>query len=137
MSVALLYALFAAIATAVNIGTQALVDAALVHDLDLYIALVIGTVAGLVCKYLLDKRWIFGFAARSRAHEARTFVIYATFSVVTTVIFWGTELMFEAIWGTDRMRYLGGALGLALGYASKYFLDKRITFASTERSAVA
>lgn len=128
LSLAALYAVFAAIATGVNIGTQALVHAALGDPVGLYVGILAGTGTGLVVKYLLDRRWIFAFTARSRVHEARTFVVYTLFSVVTTLIFWGTELAFQAIWGTATMRYAGAVLGLAVGYTAKYLLDRRFTF---------
>ena len=40
--------------------------------------------------------------------------------LATTVIFWGFE--------TKEMRYLGGIIGLAIGYLTKYHLDKRYVF---------
>ena len=48
--------------------------------------------------------------------------------VVTTVIFWGVEFGFQAMIGTREMRYLGGVIGLAIGYLAKYRLDKRFVY---------
>ena len=48
--------------------------------------------------------------------------------VVTTVIFWGFEFAFDAIWNSMEMRYTGGVIGLAIGYYVKYQLDKRYVF---------
>ena len=48
--------------------------------------------------------------------------------LATTVIFWGFEFGFQYLFATKEMRYLGGALGLAIGYVAKYLLDKRFVF---------
>lgn len=49
-------------------------------------------------------------------------------SVLTTVLFWCSEYVFHHFFGTDAMRYLGGVVGLAIGYFIKYNLDKRFVF---------
>jgi putative flippase GtrA len=48
--------------------------------------------------------------------------------LLTTVIFWGFEWAFQLLYETKEMRYLGGVIGLALGYLTKYQLDKRFVF---------
>ena len=48
--------------------------------------------------------------------------------VVTTAIFWGMELTFNAIDSGNRSRFLGAVLGLAIGYFVKYHLDRRFVF---------
>ncbi|MCE1274677.1 MAG: GtrA family protein [Chlorobiales bacterium] len=48
--------------------------------------------------------------------------------VVTTVIFWGFEFGFDHLFGTRELRYLGGMIGLGIGYVSKYHLDKQFVF---------
>jgi hypothetical protein len=48
--------------------------------------------------------------------------------LATTVIFWGFEFGFHHIFETKEMRYLGGVIGLAIGYVTKYHLDKRYVF---------
>lgn len=129
MPIAPLYTLLAIAATAANIGAQ---DALLLlYDGPghLWASVAFGTAVGLVLKYVLDKRYIFRFRARNAAHDGRTFVLYAVMGLVTTTIFWGFEFAFHAWFnGSRSMRYLGGAIGLALGYAAKYQLDKRYVF---------
>jgi putative flippase GtrA len=49
---------------------------------------------------------------------------------VTTIIFWGFELSFYYFFESTLMKYVGGGLGLILGYISKYFLDKKFVFTS-------
>ena len=48
--------------------------------------------------------------------------------VFTTAIFWSTELAFHLIFQSAELRYLGGIIGLAIGYLTKYELDKRFVF---------
>ncbi len=132
MRIALLYTLFAAIATLVNIGSQAvawrLAEQVFVPAVALAIGVLIGTGTGLIVKYTLDKRWIFGFHAKDRGSGVRAFVLYTLFSVVTTLVFWGFEFGAEALFGGETVRYTGAVIGLALGYAAKYRFDKHITF---------
>jgi len=48
--------------------------------------------------------------------------------LATTLIFWGFEFSFHYFFETKEMRYLGGVIGLAIGYLTKYHLDKRFVF---------
>ncbi len=122
------YAIFALIATAANIGAQDLVIRTYSGAYDILASVVVGTGVGLVVKYILDKRYIFRFRARSVAHDTQTFALYTVMGLVTTVIFWGFEFGFHHIFETKEMRYLGGVIGLAIGYLTKYHLDKRYVF---------
>lgn len=45
-----------------------------------------------------------------------------------TLVFWGFEIAFLAIGGTDFAKYLGAVVGLAIGNSAKYFLDRSFTF---------
>lgn len=128
MQLALTYALFAAVATMVNIGVQDLCVRFYQGGYPLATSIAAGTIAGLACKYLLDKRFIFAFKAKGVVDGGMTFLLYALMGVLTTALFWGVELAFELIWQSREMRYLGAVLGLAIGYASKYHLDKRFVF---------
>lgn len=122
------YAIFALIATAANIGAQDLFIRAYSGAFAVLASVVVGTGVGLVVKYILDKRYIFRFRARSIAHDTRTFALYTVMGLATTVIFWGFEFGFHHIFETKKMRYLGGVIGLAIGYLAKYHLDKRYVF---------
>lgn len=130
------YTLFAVLATVANLLTQRLVlhwgDTGLVFVL----ALGIGTLVGLVIKYVLDKRWIFEDLTKGVQAQSRQFALYATMGLITTVIFWGTETTFWLIWGTDLMRELGAVIGLMIGYTAKYWLDRRFVFASPHTGVV-
>ena len=126
--IAALYALFAGVSTAANIGAQALVVRAAHFDHTIALSVLVGTGVGLVIKYLLDKRYIFRYRTRNAKHDGRTFLLYTLMGVATTGIFWGVEFGFQAVFGTHAMRYLGGVIGLAIGYTAKYQLDKRFVF---------
>lgn len=126
--IALLYAVFAALATAANLGTQAFVIWAYHGPHAIPLSILVGTAAGLPIKYVLEKRHIFDFKADDLAHDGRMFFLYTAMGVLTTLLFWGVEYGFHLAFGTDLMRYLGGAIGLSAGYVIKYQLDKRYVF---------
>ena len=135
------YVLFAIVATIVNLGGQWLVMmtgslAGYSHTHALPVALVVGTGLGLVVKYVLDKIYIFGDSSTGLATHARKFSLYTLMGIVTTLIFWGTEYLFAYLDPSGRTIYLGGAIGLAIGYAIKYQLDRRVVFAAKPISSV-
>ncbi len=137
---AALYAAFGAVATVANLGAQALVHAALPPQAEAigagyWLALVFGTGVGLVVKYLLDKRWIFLDASTGLAAHGRRFSLYTVMGLFTTAIFWGTQTVFFLLTDSRAMLYLGGALGLAVGYVVKYHLDRRFVFTPGEARA--
>jgi putative flippase GtrA len=69
-------------------------------------------------------------------HDGRLFVFYSAMGVITTFIFWGTEYAFHLIYDTDVMRYLGGIIGLSIGFYVKYQLDKKYVFVNSSNEAV-
>lgn len=128
MRLASLYALFAAIATGANLGSQWLILREGHTTVDLIVALVVGTLVGMPIKYVLDKRWIFRFRSEGLSHDARLFVVYSAMAVVTTVIFWVSEVAMGWATGTTEGRLAGGGVGLVIGYLVKYRLDKKYVF---------
>lgn len=128
MKITLYYTTFALIATLLNIGAQELFIRAYQGSYNIEIAIGVGTVIGLASKYLLDKKYIFNFTPVNRNHSRDTFLIYCTMGVVTTAIFWGFEYSFNELYDSKEMRYLGGVIGLSIGYYIKYQLDKRYVF---------
>ncbi|MDR0478612.1 MAG: GtrA family protein [Burkholderiaceae bacterium] len=128
MRIVLLYGLFALLATAVNIGAQDLWLRAWPGPWPIVTSMCAGTAAGLAVKYVLDKRYIFRYQTSGALHDGRTFVLYTVMGLVTTAIFWGFESGFQTLFATRGMRYLGGVIGLAIGYAAKYRLDKHFVF---------
>jgi len=53
--------------------------------------------------------------------------------VITTSIFWVTEYAFHLFFASEPMRYLGGVIGLAIGFYFKYRLDKKYVFTKNNR----
>lgn len=128
LRIAVLYAAFAALSIIVNISTQIAVFALLDRTWTIPLSVLAGTATGLVTKYVLDKRWIFRYVPRNHADDAGRFARYAATGLFTTGIFWGTEYLFHVLFQADGMRYLGGVVGLTIGYVLKYRLDKRYVF---------
>lgn len=122
------YAIFALVAIVVNISAQDLIIRVYQGSFAVMISIIIGTSAGLFVKYILDKHYIFRFQTRNIAHDTQTFALYTVMGIVTTAIFWTIELSFQAIFATKAMRYLGGVIGLVIGYFIKYRLDRRYVF---------
>ena len=130
MKIALRYTFFALLATIANIGSQDIVVRLYQGSFHIILALLIGTAVGLISKYWFDKKYIFGYQAENLGEDTRKLSLYTLTGIITTCIFWGLELTFESIYGTREMRYLGGIIGLAIGYIIKYQLDKRFVFAT-------
>jgi len=122
------YSLFATIATLVNLGAQEVVVSVYQGRNSLFFSILLGTLSGLVCKYQLDKNFIFDYSTTSSAHDRRKFIQYTATGFFTIVLFWGFELFAEYLYGTKTARYTGAAIGLAIGYVVKYQLDKRYVF---------
>ncbi len=126
--IAFRYILFAVLSTALNIAFQYL--SFMLYDgfLSLYIAMFIGTVAGLVLKYILDKKYIFFHTPKSKKDDGKKFFLYSLMGVFTTVIFWGFEIGFDTLFVNENAKYIGAVIGLSIGYVVKYFLDKKFVF---------
>ncbi len=127
-----LYLAGALVATLVNIAVQESARR-LMPGNALALPMLAGTASGFAAKYLFDKHLVFADARRGAASEVRKLGLYGLFSVGTTLVFWSTELLFWSLWHTAQARYIGAALGLAIGYAAKYRLDR--TFVFRDRAA--
>jgi len=122
------YIVFAIVSTAFNLAFQYLSFELYVDYGALYIAMFIGTIAGLVVKYFLDKKFIFCYKVMNKKDDAKKFVLYSLMGVVTTIIFWGTEVVFDMLSQDPKAKYIGAIIGLSFGYIIKYFLDKTYVF---------
>ena len=131
------YAAFAVIATAANLTAQRAVLQFGDTVAHFAAAVGLGTLTGLIIKYLLDKRWIFFDLTTGIQNHSRKFSLYLAMGIVTTAIFWGTETAFWLIWQTDIMRELGAVIGLGVGYIVKYTLDRRFVFTDRRLGAAA
>lgn len=128
MNIAIAYTFFAIIATLVNLFSQWVVFNILDWQYEIVLAMLMGTLMGLITKFYFDKIFIFKDRASLPSDVSKQFVIYAMFGVFTTIIFWVFELSFDAIFSHESAKYIGAALGLSIGYLIKYALDKRYVF---------
>jgi len=133
MTLALRYALFAGISTLINLLFQWLSFLVYGGTGSLYVAMFVGTLAGLVAKYILDKKWIFYHTPKDKKDDAKKFALYSLMGVFTTIIFWGTEMAFYYLIPNPNAKYIGAVIGLSVGYIIKYFLDKKYVFIHKEK----
>ena len=123
-----LYVTFAIFSTFVNLTFQWLMFAYIAHELVFLLAIITGTTAGLVIKYMLDKKWIFDYQSVNFREDTRTFFLYSLMGIFTTIVFWGTETIFYIFFKFDGSQYVGATIGLSFGYYLKYLLDKKYVF---------
>lgn len=136
VTIAVLYTIFAVISTVINIGAQMLSMWFYMGHYAVEFSILVGTAAGLPLRYFLEKKHIFEFESQNMAHDGQLFVLYSFMGIFTTAIFWGVEYSFQWLFGTDTMRYIGGIIGLAIGFYVKYQLDKKYVFVSGDRKVV-
>ena len=121
------YIIFCIIAIVVNLGTQRIVME-LIFINNYLLALLIGTLFGLVIKFILDKKYIFAYSDTSIKNNSLKFSFYSFNGISTTLLFWGTESIFYFIYKTNFAREFGALIGLSIGYFIKYRLDKKYVF---------
>lgn len=126
------YAGFALLAMAINLSVQFACLAFYGGIGSVPFAMITGTAAGLTIKYVLDKQWIFQDREGGLLAHGRKFSLYTAMGLLTTGMFWGVEVTFAVLFDTKIMILAGGALGLTLGYAAKYQLDRRFVFCRLE-----
>tara|TARA_B100001057_G_scaffold321876_1_gene322094 strand:- start:125 stop:514 length:390 start_codon:yes stop_codon:yes gene_type:complete len=121
------YVLFCIVAMFVNLTTQRIFLELVLIDY-YFVALLFGTLTGLVTKYSLDKNYIFRDFDHSLKNNSKKFALYTFNGISTTAIFWVTESLFYFVFATTLARELGAIIGLAIGYSFKYKLDKKYVF---------
>ena len=126
------YVVFAILATLVNLIIQRFVLWFGDGSAMLTLALAAGTTTGLLVKYFLDKHWIFEDLSVGAIELTKKFSLYTVMGIFTTLLFWGTEILFWLTWRTDMMREIGAIVGLSIGYFVKYHLDKRYVFTDSK-----
>ena len=117
-----LYFLFALLAAFVNLIGQHIF---LTYNDNLFFAVIVGSAAALLFKYILDSSIVFDGKKRI---NLKTFLTYAFIGACITPIVWIVEVSFLNIFGTVFMRDIGALLGIALAYWIKYEMDKRYVF---------
>lgn len=128
MNIALRYIYFAIASTFVNLLFQYISFYFYTGFLNLYVAMFFGTLAGLILKYILDKKYIFYHKPKNKKDDGKKFLLYSLMGVFTTFIFWGFEIGFDYIFENANAKYIGAVVGLSIGYIVKYFLDKKFVF---------
>ena len=128
MTIAVKYVLFAILATGINLGFQYMSLIIYNKQYSLYLAMFWGTLAGLIIKYILDKKYIFQFQTKNLKEDSFKFILYSCMGVLTTLIFWGFELTFHSLFSFESAKYFGAIIGLSIGYMTKYQLDKKFVF---------
>lgn len=127
------YLLFAILAISANLITQRVVLSYGMGSEQLALGIIAGTLVGLIVKYILDKHWIFYDHRTGISQQGCQFIGYIAMSIITTLIFWATEISFWLIWQTNHMREIGAISGLTIGYMIKYHLDARFVFCCDHR----
>lgn len=125
---AIKYAIFALISTLFNLIFQYFSFQLYLGFGSLYLAMFIGTLSGLIVKYILDKKFIFYHKVKNKKEDSQKFALYSLMGVFTTIIFWGTEIAFDMLLQNPNAKYIGAVIGLSIGYVIKYFLDKKFVF---------
>jgi putative flippase GtrA len=122
------YISFAIVSTLVNLLFQYISFYLYNGFLSLYVAMFLGTLSGLILKYILDKKYIFYHKPKNKKDDGKKFLLYSLMGLFTTFIFWGFEIGFDFIFEDEKAKYIGAILGLSIGYVVKYFLDKKFVF---------
>ena len=126
MSNLYLYFIFAVVATAVNLLAQNTLS---YFAANIYVQILFGTTAGLLIKFLLDKKYVF---KDSKINVAGSFLLYSLFGAMLTPLWWGIELAFVFHFGTLLAQNIGALIGLTICYYLKYLLDKKYVFVSKD-----
>lgn len=126
--IAVKYAIFAVISTLLNLFAQYLSFLFYGGIGSLYLAMFFGTFAGLLSKYILDKKYIFYHKSRDRKDDSKKFILYSFMGIFTTIPFIVCEIGFDYFLDYESAKYIGAITGLTIGYISKYYLDKKYVF---------
>jgi len=128
LSIGSLYTLIAVFSILINISSQMASIWFYRGPFAIEISILVGTVIGLPSRYFLEKHYVFSFKSKNIVHDGKLFLTYSFMSLNTTGIFWVTEYAFHLLYSSEIMRYIGGVIGLAIGFYLKYHLDKKYVF---------
>jgi hypothetical protein len=124
----LLYSFFVAVGITTNLITQLLVAKVLTQVFQIYIGMSLGALTSMLVKFQLDRHYIFLCRPSSLITRGRQFFFYSLFGIVNISCFWSAELTFHFLFQAPSMRYVGAFIGLIVGHALKYRVDKRLVF---------
>lgn len=131
-SLASLYVTIATFASITNLAIQAMVSSQLSNVYAMEISMIVATAIVFPFKFLIEKKYIFFSRTRSARKNAQSFIAYLVVSVFTVMIFWLIEYLTYLVFRTPQSIYAGALCGLALSFYTKYQMDKRYVFNSTE-----
>ena len=144
----LLYCIFATISIILNVLIQIVMEFILkginflnynIYKNITYLSIIKILIATLICfnfKFIIDKNIIFNDKTRKIDKNMIKFLIYTSFSIITTITFWGTELLFKILFNTQLFEMIGAVIGLTIGYTFKFFLDKKFVFSRENNTLV-
>lgn len=118
------------VSISINLGIQYISLLIYSGKFAIYFAMFFGTISAFIVKFILDKFFVFQFKSESLKQDLSKFILYTALSVITTLIFWITEILFNKLFNYEWAKYVGALLGLILGYTMKYWLDKNFVFIS-------
>ena len=98
------------------------------------LALLVGTGAGWISKYALDKHYVFRHRSNSNVELVGNMATHASVGVFTTLIFWTIESLFHFYVPIPGAMYVGAALGLAVCYVLRYQIDRLVVFRTATQS---
>jgi len=126
MKIVFLYSIIVIFASLVNIFFQRMTLE--IFPTYLILAMLMGTGTGVLTKYILDAKYVFKYQAPDLNEHVRVVAKYGFMGLFTTGIFWSIELVFHYFVPIRESAMWGAALGLTLGSAVKYYLDKNYVF---------
>jgi len=117
--IAIKYSIYFVIAILINLLFQYLLDLFLKGVFQVYISIAAGIKAGLFIKYFRDKKYIFSFQIITFKTDFLMFVLFSVMGIATTIIFWGTELVFFFYLSFCSAKHIGGLPGFSVAYYIK------------------
>jgi len=90
------------------------------------LSIIIATLLTMPTRYFIEKNYV--FYGLQKSSDSLSFSMYTFSAIVSTIIFWSIEYSFHLIYYSDLLRYLGGILGLSIGFIIKFFIDKLYIF---------
>jgi len=121
MRLVIIYSLISLLSISLNLVCQLVLLKIL---LPLYVSICLGTLIGLLVKYLLDARFIFIYKKPSVSN----FVKYSFIGGAITPIWWVSEYAAYYFFNSNAAALVGGLVGLIFCYYLKYNLDKAYVF---------
>tara|TARA_B100000989_G_scaffold299003_1_gene291845 strand:- start:5206 stop:5595 length:390 start_codon:yes stop_codon:yes gene_type:complete len=115
------YILVSLISIIANIALQILFLEVYTKMYRVELSIIIATALTMPARYVLERKFIFSRIRYSS--DTKSFLVYTFSACIATVIFIVTEYVFHLVFANDALRYLGGMIGLSLGFYFKFWFD--------------